>query len=477
METLWIVVLGVDVQGWRTQSLFWSRTLMMPQKMGLAAPESERNEPETGTTLICSGQHNSLTLKPCCLLQMNSMLTSSRSICRSLCQSTITETPRARPEWSKDAVLYVHVRFFILCVFVLSHIGVFVGDTPPPHTHMHTINSRSLDQRGRTYVMKRKDWHTRQLRKKMYQDCCRCVKWQTKLELHFAPIFWSSLLLWKTTGGTDKVCTGSSCRGIPGQNWWISTFFWGIQSAPQVFTLEKQPSVLLCAWFWHCPDKNRFFTVAVLYEAVLLLQLQQVHQEKCGPPQNETLLGDWMFNTLEPKCGSKRQIHFLRWRWEKHHGVFSLSFCLSFSHWSQSTGPPLFRFEGTPSLAEPETISAIIERVKSLVSLSQNAEVTMEVNPTELEMAKLKYVFCWPRLSRSVLVSIFPFLHFTPPMRAYHVILTWLHFLEKGLPCGWCEQSFAWCSGLERCWPEDARTGTFCERHVEVNCSRVPKKR
>lgn len=44
---------------------------------------------------------------------------------------------------------------------------------------------------------------------------------------------------------------------------------------------------------------------------------------------------------------------------------------------------------GTPSLAEPGTISAILQSIRSNVSMSTDAEITLEANPTSTEMAKL----------------------------------------------------------------------------------------
>ncbi|KAF7659950.1 hypothetical protein LDENG_00290610 [Lucifuga dentata] len=45
---------------------------------------------------------------------------------------------------------------------------------------------------------------------------------------------------------------------------------------------------------------------------------------------------------------------------------------------------------GTPSLAHPSTIDAILETVSRQVHLSDKAEVTLEVNPTPVGMSKLK---------------------------------------------------------------------------------------
>lgn len=45
---------------------------------------------------------------------------------------------------------------------------------------------------------------------------------------------------------------------------------------------------------------------------------------------------------------------------------------------------------GTPSLAHPSTISALLESISQLAYLPQTAEVTLEVNPTPMGMSKLE---------------------------------------------------------------------------------------
>ncbi|XP_077980008.1 radical S-adenosyl methionine domain-containing protein 1, mitochondrial-like [Glandiceps talaboti] len=45
---------------------------------------------------------------------------------------------------------------------------------------------------------------------------------------------------------------------------------------------------------------------------------------------------------------------------------------------------------GTPSLAAPSTIAAIIDTVQQVTNLQPNAEITLEANPTNLETHKLK---------------------------------------------------------------------------------------
>ncbi|ESO84748.1 hypothetical protein LOTGIDRAFT_131730 [Lottia gigantea] len=50
----------------------------------------------------------------------------------------------------------------------------------------------------------------------------------------------------------------------------------------------------------------------------------------------------------------------------------------------------LFFGGGTPSLASPNTINSVIEKAKSVGNLTSSAEITIEVNPTEIEAKKLK---------------------------------------------------------------------------------------
>ena len=47
-------------------------------------------------------------------------------------------------------------------------------------------------------------------------------------------------------------------------------------------------------------------------------------------------------------------------------------------------------FIGTPSLAEPFAIEAILTTINKHVRMSPNAEVTLEVNPTSGQLQKLK---------------------------------------------------------------------------------------
>lgn len=48
---------------------------------------------------------------------------------------------------------------------------------------------------------------------------------------------------------------------------------------------------------------------------------------------------------------------------------------------------------GTPSLAHPSTIAVVLDTVSRRTHLPQKAEVTLEVNPTPMEMSKLEDFF------------------------------------------------------------------------------------
>lgn len=45
---------------------------------------------------------------------------------------------------------------------------------------------------------------------------------------------------------------------------------------------------------------------------------------------------------------------------------------------------------GTPSLAEPSTISSVLEAVSTICYIPSEAEVTLEANPTSAETEKLR---------------------------------------------------------------------------------------
>ena len=46
--------------------------------------------------------------------------------------------------------------------------------------------------------------------------------------------------------------------------------------------------------------------------------------------------------------------------------------------------------QGTPSLAEPSTISSVLETVSRICHLPSDAEVTLEANPTSVETGRLR---------------------------------------------------------------------------------------
>ena len=46
---------------------------------------------------------------------------------------------------------------------------------------------------------------------------------------------------------------------------------------------------------------------------------------------------------------------------------------------------------GTPSLAEPSTISSVLEAVSTICYIPSEAEVTLEANPTSAETEKLRW--------------------------------------------------------------------------------------
>jgi oxygen-independent coproporphyrinogen-3 oxidase len=45
---------------------------------------------------------------------------------------------------------------------------------------------------------------------------------------------------------------------------------------------------------------------------------------------------------------------------------------------------------GTPSLMEPETVAALIQRVRDLFPVANNVEITLEANPTSVEIGKFR---------------------------------------------------------------------------------------
>ena len=56
-------------------------------------------------------------------------------------------------------------------------------------------------------------------------------------------------------------------------------------------------------------------------------------------------------------------------------------------------------YPGTPSLAEPRTIEAVINTVREQTCLAHNAEVTLEANPTSAQTERLRFVIMYMTLS------------------------------------------------------------------------------
>lgn len=52
-------------------------------------------------------------------------------------------------------------------------------------------------------------------------------------------------------------------------------------------------------------------------------------------------------------------------------------------------------YPGTPSLAEPRTIEAVINTVREQTCLKHNAEVTLEANPTSAQTERLRFVIMY----------------------------------------------------------------------------------
>lgn len=50
----------------------------------------------------------------------------------------------------------------------------------------------------------------------------------------------------------------------------------------------------------------------------------------------------------------------------------------------------IFLGGGTPSLMEPETVASLLEKAKSLFSIAENLEVTLEANPSTVEATRFK---------------------------------------------------------------------------------------
>lgn len=67
--------------------------------------------------------------------------------------------------------------------------------------------------------------------------------------------------------------------------------------------------------------------------------------------------------------------------------------CPLWSEWLQLiTYLDMFVLIGTPSLAEPKTLESVLDKLASMASMQQETEISMEINPTNLETQKLLWV-------------------------------------------------------------------------------------
>ena len=77
---------------------------------------------------------------------------------------------------------------------------------------------------------------------------------------------------------------------------------------------------------------------------------------------------------------------------------------------------------GTPSLAKPQTLQAILEAVSGMVMVPYDAEISMEGNPTSVGLAKLREFKQAGTINRYLYVIVSPLpdlcnTHFLDPMR------------------------------------------------------------
>lgn len=73
---------------------------------------------------------------------------------------------------------------------------------------------------------------------------------------------------------------------------------------------------------------------------------------------------------------------------------FRAAFLRELEHTAQRTGPrtvsSIFFGGGTPSLMQPETVAAILDRIAGLWSVEAGAEITLEANPGSVEAARFR---------------------------------------------------------------------------------------
>ncbi|SOH93260.1 oxygen-independent coproporphyrinogen-3 oxidase [Monaibacterium marinum] len=81
-------------------------------------------------------------------------------------------------------------------------------------------------------------------------------------------------------------------------------------------------------------------------------------------------------------------------RREVDHAAWRDALCREIDHAAALSGPrrvdTVFFGGGTPSLMHPDTIAAIMQRIATVWSLSPDAEVTLEANPTSVEAGKFQ---------------------------------------------------------------------------------------
>ncbi|WP_249777860.1 radical SAM family heme chaperone HemW [Pontivivens nitratireducens] len=81
-------------------------------------------------------------------------------------------------------------------------------------------------------------------------------------------------------------------------------------------------------------------------------------------------------------------------RREVDHAAWCDALCREIEHAASLSGPrrvdTVFFGGGTPSLMKPETIAAVIGKIGQVWSLAEDAEITLEANPTSVEAGKFQ---------------------------------------------------------------------------------------
>ena len=63
-------------------------------------------------------------------------------------------------------------------------------------------------------------------------------------------------------------------------------------------------------------------------------------------------------------------------------------------------------YPGTPSLAKPETIEAALNTIREQACLTENAEVTLEANPTSAQTEKLRLILTMHHFSVRIIIFL-----------------------------------------------------------------------